>query len=289
MSKRNLLNLGLFLFIIILLVLVIYEPGKTKPVKPTTLTSLKSNDINSIKINRNSASVSEKNIEFKKTDNIWMIVKPHQLTANTFRIESILKLLSSVSFSQNSLEKLDKSSFGLDRPQVSITFNGTTKINFGHNKSLKNHRYVEINSTLHMIPDTFHYQLIAKAESYISHKVLSEKSNIIQLKLPNMTLDKKEGKWDISPKQKGFSADSVNQLISEWNLSQAYDINIANAQKNSKADIIIKLKNNKVLSFKLEKTKSSFNLINLNNNIRYILSKDRQDKLLNLNKINLDN
>ena len=288
MSKRNLLNLGLLIFILVLIALVIYEPGKKVAITPPTLTSLKTNDITHIKINRHHSKKNEQIIELEKKDDHWMMYKPHHIAANVFRIESILKLLSTVSFSQNNLIGLNPSTFGLNDPTITITFNKKTSIVFGHNKSLKNHRYVQVGSTLHLIADTFLYQLIAKSESYISHKILTDKNKIIKLSLPSISLKNTEGKWELTPKDENSSADSINQLISEWDLSQAYDINKIKPTPAYIPDITIKLKNNKIVRFKIEKNKNSFNLINIDSGVRYILSSNRKDKLLKLFKIHHD-
>ena len=282
MSKRNLLNLILLVFILALIALVVFEPGKKAPLTPPTLTTLNVSDIQQVSINRPNARAGEQNIVFEKTAAGWMLVKPYQQAANTFRIESILKLLSAVSFSQNNLANLNPNQFGLVNPQATITFNNNTTMVFGNNKSLKHHRYVKMGSTLHLVADTFLYQLTAKAESYIDHKVLREKSKIIKLSLPDLQLVQTDGTWDVTPKADNFSADSANQLISEWQLSQAYDLNIVKPQPKAKADISIHLANEKVIRFKIKNNKEHFNLVNIDSGISYILAKDRSNKLLNL-------
>jgi len=284
MTKRNLLNLILLAFIFVLIVFVIYEPGKDKAVTPPLLTKLKIDDIKNIKISRYQLPSDQQDISFSKTENGWRMSKPYPLTANTFRIDSILKLLSTVSLSQNNLEKLDPATFGLSKPRATITFNNTAII-FGHNKSLKHHRYVKIGSTLHMIKDTFFYQLTAKTESYIDHKLLPEKSKIIKLNLPTLKLEKEDEKWKVIPKADSFSADSINQLISEWQLSQAYDLHKVKSQPGSKPDITVHLKNNNVIRFKIKKDKENFSLLNIDSGLHYILSADRKNKLLNLSGI----
>lgn len=286
MSKRNILNLILFITILLLVVLVIYEPGKDKPITPTILTTLNADDINHIKIIRHQATKEEQDISFKRTDFGWQIEKPYNLSANTFRINSILELLSTVSLSQNNMGNLNPATFGLDKPNATIVFNDTTAVVFGHNKSLKNHRYVKIGSTLHMIKDTFYYQLTAKTESYIEHKLLPEKSKIFELNLPNLNLEKlSTGKWEVTPKKYSFSADAVNQLISEWQLSQAYDLNKTKAQSNINPDITITLSNKNIIRFKIKHNKENFGLFNIDSGIQYILSADRKNKLLNLSGI----
>ncbi len=241
MSKRNLLNLILLIFIIILLLFVIYEPGKKVAKTIPTLTNLHASDISTIKITRDKAKPSKKVLEFKKTAAGWVMLKPYQLAANKFRIESILKILSTESLSQNNLETLQRETFGLAKPTATITFNNNVSIKFGHNKSLKHYRYVELDSILHMIKDTFYYQLTAKPESYVSHKLLPENSKITRLNLPNLVVENTTGKWHATPNPKNKSADSMVQLINEWQYSQAYDINIVKTRQQHRPDISIQL------------------------------------------------
>lgn len=289
MSKNNLLNLGLLIFILALVVIVVYEPGKKEAITPPPLTNLESNSIYSIKINRHSAATDEQLLEFEKKPDGWAMLKPYSISANSFRIDSILKLLSAVSLSQNNLKNLNPNTFGLDKPAATITFNNNLSLVFGHNKSLKNHRYIQISSTLHMVADTFLYQLAAKAESYITHKLINTKSKLVKLTFPSMKLEKINSSWQVTPKADDSSADSANQLINEWQLSQAFDVNKVNPAPKNKPDIVIQLENNKKLRFKIESSNENLNLINIDAGIRYILSSDRKDKLLKLSNITQDN
>ncbi len=280
MSKRNLLNLILFTIIFILIIFVIYEPGKQVASLPPTLTQLKESEIKFIKISRDN-----KDIEFKKTGSKWVMLKPYSIAANSFRLQSIIKLASTVSLSQNNLEKLNLTNFGLDSPKASITFNDTT-IYFGHNKSLKHHRYIKIDNVLHMIKDTFYYQLTAKADSFISHKLIPSDKKITKLILPTVKLEIINGKWNVKPKPDIFSADSVTQLINEWKLSQAIDVKKTKENKTDQADINIQFKDETQYLFKIEKSDNNFILENITTGVRYSLSADRKNKLLTFSNIN---
>ena len=278
MPKRNLLNLTLLVFVALLISLVIFKPGKNIKTLPT-LTPLQASSITHIKLKRSHDKTA---IELLKKDNQWVMLSPHQQPANSFRIAAILKLLSAVSFSKNDLSNLNPVEFGFDQPGAIITFNNSTKIVFGHNKSLNHHRYVKIGSDLHLIADTFYYQLAAKTESFIEHKLLPLKTKITQLHLPSLSLKKKNGAWQLTPNSESYSADSANQLIDEWQLSQAYDIKINRLATTTKPDIEITTQNNKVLRFKLGNNNNDFSLTNIDSGISYILSADRKDKLLKL-------
>lgn len=287
MSTRNLLNLALLILVLVLISFVIFEPGKDKPITLPTLTKLKANDIQDITIKRRG---DKSNLIFNKTAQGWMMLKPYRQSANGFRLDSILKLLSATSYSQNSLMNLDPDKFGLKQPLATITFNKTA-IEFGNNNSLKHHRYVKIDSTLHMIPDTFYYQLAAKAASFINHKLITENIKITELTLPALKLVQHNGKWELSPrnsKSDKVSADSINKLIDEWQLSQAHDIKITKSTPKSKANIIINLSDGTTLRFKSNAHKDNFTLTNIDSGVRYILSSDRKDKLLKLSPIEKD-
>jgi len=277
MSKRNLLNLILFVFVTILVTLVIFEPGKETAIAPNTLTKLKTENIQHIRIARPNEPV----IELYKNEDGWQMSQPYQQSANVFRIKSILKLLNATSLSQNSLVNLNLFEFGLKKPLATITFNNDVSIEFGHNKSLNHHRYVKIGSTLHLIPDTFYYQLAANSESFINHKLLPEKSKIQKLILPAMELEQIEDRWNVTAKN-DFSADAINQLIDEWQLSQAYNITIDKKSNKLNADVKIYFKNSSPLYFNINEEQNNFNLTNVETGIRYILSADRKDKLLKI-------
>lgn len=288
MSKRNLLNLILLAFIAILAAIVVYEPGKDVATKPLLLTNLDKKDIRQIKITRHGADLPEQEVKLEKTSDGWKMTKPYAVSANSFRINSILEILSTVSYSQNSLQNLNLDTFGLAKPAATITFNNNVSLVFGHNKSLKNHRYIQIDSTLHLTPDTFFYQLAAKSESYIDHKILPKNRKITKLTLPKISLEKINGIWGNKAGKEELSADSTNQLIDEWQLSQAYDVNKTFAKIKYRKDITIHLNDGEIIHFNIENNKKSFNLINISNRVRYILSKDRENKLLSLSPVNQD-
>ncbi len=280
MSKRNLLNLSLLLTVIGLVLLVIYEPGKPEPKPLPKLTALNADAVTRIEINRHNAANDKKKIVLLKKEQGWIMQQPWQLPASPYRIEAMLKLLTAVSLSQNDLGKLKPANFGLEKPLLSVKFNDT-QIDFGHNKSLNYNRYVRIGSTLHMIEDRFYYQLVAKAEAYLDHRLLPEKSTIKLLDLPQLRLSRAEnGSWKTEPQGKNWSADTLNKLVEEWKLSQAFDIEKTVPEKDLRPDITIEFENGKRYRFKIESSKQKFSLVDIDRGLRFMLSADRKDRLL---------
>lgn len=104
-----------------------------------------------------------------------------------------------------------------------------------------------------------------------------------------MVLTKTNSHWQVTPEISDYSMDAVNKLINEWQLSQAYDVNKIKPTSNTKANIVIQYDSNKLYHFKIEASKNSFNLINLDSGVRYILSADRKSKLLTLSNTEENN
>lgn len=278
MSSRNLLNLVLFGIVLVLIVIVVVEPGKTPETTLTTLTTLKQDDISHILIQRDTGI----DIELQKTGGKWQMLKPFLLPANDFRMQSLLRLLETESYSQNDLSKLDISKFSLDKPRAKITFNHQYTILFGGNEPLQQRRYVQADNTLHLILDTFYYQLAAHETTYLDHSLLGGKQNINRLELPALTVEFKEGKWHAMPKQENISADAVTDLINQWRNTQAIKMQPVNEVISKDIAKIFFKDQEQPIVFHIQKNKGETALIRKDIGLAYILSEDVLKKLLNL-------
>lgn len=276
MNSRTLLNLAMLAVVAVLVIIVVTEPGKKHDITPPLLTSLTAANITTINISRR----GKPDIELVKNALHWKITKPYQLPANSYRIESILGLLSTVSFYQHDLSDLNEKDFGVDNPELTVSFNHDITISFGHNKHISHHRYVKIGHTLHLIQDTFYYQLAARAESFIDHSLLPAESRITQLQLPGFTLLQQDGKWQLHPPRSGVTTDSMLQLISEWQNSQAYEMKKITQLAQTNQHIIIDLADGTQVTFGIVASKEDFILQRDDVQLQYILPNDRKDKLL---------
>lgn len=281
MSSRNLLNLALLIIIIALVVIVIYEPGLTPEPENPRLTSLKQEDITHIYIRRD----TDADVELEKINGIWQMLKPYPVLAHDFRVETILRLCEAESHSQHDLTKLDKKTFGLDKPKATVTFNKQLKILFGDNEPLRQHRYVQINNTLHTITDSFYYQVASKVSTFIDHGLLAKDIAITKLELPEFTVELTKGKWQVSPQPENFSADAVTELINNWRNTQA--IEIAKAEKTTTGQIItIHIKDKPPVSFTIVKNDAGIAMVRNDIGLAYNISGDNFNRLTRLTVIN---
>ena len=278
MKSRNLLNLALLAVIVLLVALVIYEPGiEPEPVNPS-LTQLQQDDINHIYIQRD----TDEDVELQKIDDVWQMIKPYPVQAHDFRVQTILRLSEAESLSRNQLSTLNKANFGLDKPKATVTFNKQHKVLFGANEPLQQHRYVQINNTLHTITDTFYYQVASKVSTFIDHGLLPGNSAITKLELPGLVVELKQGKWQATPQPEDFSADSVTELVNNWRNSQAVEIASAGQVKTKQVmNIYIKDKP-QPLSFSVIKNEAGIALVRTDIGLAYNITQDSFNKLTRL-------
>lgn len=281
MSSRNLLNLGLLIFIVILVILLIYTPGKDEPAK-TKLTTLKQGDITHIKFTRNTLPP----VALTKQNGHWYMSDPYQVPANDFQVQTLLRLIETNSLARYDLHGKDLTKYKLDKPQASITFNDALTIEFGGTAALNQNRYVRIGDTMHLIIDTFFYQLNTKATYFVSHALLPSGSQITLLQLPDLKLELQDGKWNTSPQQEGFSADATTELINAWQFGQAMDIQPYTKKLNPesiKETITVALKKqHHPIQLELIKSNEKFILGRRDLGLQYIFPMETAEQLLRL-------
>jgi len=221
MSKRNLLNLGLLLLIAILVLLAVYEPGIEKPKEPPRLLSLKRDAVTHILIERG----EQKTVELSRDkQGKWQLVQPLKISASDFRISSLLRITEQKSLGDYPADKERLSRFGLDKPRVTLTLNGNTKVTFGNSTPLDQRRYVQVGNKIHLISDTLYYHLIGRYTTFIRQELLPEGSQISAITLPGQKVQWQDKKWLVEPKPEKYSPDQVTQLIDAWKFASAVEV-----------------------------------------------------------------
>lgn len=278
LNSRTLLNIGLFAFILFLVLLVVLEPGKEAEKKPAHLTELKQLDIKHIELQR----ANEPDIKLQKRDGVWYITEPYQLPANEFRAQSVSALAEAKSHLQYDAKTVELKKFKLNKPEISITLNNKVTLDIGGVDPIKNRRYVKNGDTLHLVSDTFYYQVRGKVTAYISYQILPPEIKLSKLVLPKFSLTQQEGDWKITPEQKGVSADSINEFVNEWRHAQSLEISEYKG-KIRKANVqIFQQDQDQPISFRLQRKNDSTFLIRNDLKLRYKLSDETAEKLQKL-------
>lgn len=220
LNKRTLLNLGLVSLALVLALVAWLEPGKKAAPEAENLTDLAASRVYKIRIERREG----KTVEIDRVDGMWLMREPVKAVANSFRIESLLRVTEYKSLGHNPVDGLDLAKYALDKPAVRLFLNDDIEMEFGESTPLDNRRYVRLGDTVHLIKDAAYYHLIGKWTTFLSQRLIDEGLQIDTLELPGLILRKHEGNWLPEPKPENFSADASTRLIQNWQSTQAIEV-----------------------------------------------------------------
>ncbi|NNG13867.1 MAG: hypothetical protein HKM22_01755, partial [Gammaproteobacteria bacterium] len=149
--SRNLLNLGLLVIILLLVAVVMWEPGQQQDVS-NKLSSLKSDDIHRIHIQRDGLQ----DIQLEKRHGNWNMLAPYRVAADNTRVRALLRLAdttSHVSFAAGDRKLAD---YGLKPVLAQVTFDDSL-FQFGNLEHISKRRYVLLpDNTIHLVTDLFY-------------------------------------------------------------------------------------------------------------------------------------
>ncbi|MDH5572298.1 MAG: DUF4340 domain-containing protein [Gammaproteobacteria bacterium] len=277
MSSRNILNLVLLATILVLVAVVFFKPGQIPEPVAIKLTTLSTTDITHILIERRNNS----NIVLVKESGIWRMQEPYHLHANDFRVQSVLRLAEAESISQHDLSNLNPAEFALDAPEVSVTFNGNTKLDFGNTAALQQNRYISTNGKLHLAAESSSYHLMSKAENFLSHALLEPGAKIVKLELPELTLTLADGKWSRLPESPDISADATTELLNEWRSAQALELRPYENMTGQPVKIYLQ-DNDTPVELMAKMSDDNFILANKAAGIQYTLPEEKMAQLFKL-------
>ena len=234
MQSRTLLNIVLFLFVALLAAYIYFNDQQQQQTSVSEqLTQLSADAITYIDIRHN-----QRHIELKKQDGKWRMLQPIDIDANSFRIDTILKMLNTVSHASYSATELDQDKYGLSDSGTSISFNDVS-IDFGIVNPINNYRYVRIGDSVHLIDDHFYPLLSSQTGTLVARELISSDAVIDKLELPEHTLYRDDnGNWQDS---KGAGPDAINETLHHWKHSQAFGVHNY-MQRDALAEIRVYLK-----------------------------------------------
>ena len=214
MKSRLLTNLFLLILAVGLGTFLFVDEIDQNGVKKLSTVSAES--INQIIIRHN-----KREIIIKKHDQEWRLFKPVEISANQYRIKTLLSLLGTNSHAQYRTDDLDLVKYGLDKGSTYISFNNT-KISFGKINPINNLRYLMINDELHLTDDNFYPLISSQIGTLIARELLPSGTIIRKLVLPEDTLLRDENQlWQSS---RDISGDAITETIYQWTHKQAFAV-----------------------------------------------------------------
>lgn len=168
------------------------------------------------------------------------MLQPIDIAANSFRIDTLLNMLKTVSHTAYSAAELELDKYGLSEASTSISFNNIT-IDFGVVNPINNYRYVRINDTVHLIDDHFYPLLSSQTGTLVARELIDGDAIIDKLVLPQQTLYRDENNlWHSSD---NTDPDAISETLHHWQHSQAFGVHNY-MQRESLADISVYMAGN---------------------------------------------
>ena len=271
-NSRLLLNIGLIIVVALLILLVVFEPGLNKNSVSSNLLAIDETQIATIRIIHN-----DETILLEKQNGKWMTTKPVKAEGNEFKINSLLNLAKTQSQAHYSTNEIDLAPIRLDKPRSRVFFNDI-EIAFGDIQPINHQRYVMVGNFVHLINDYYYHHTISSAGNYVSFSLLPPESKIKKIIFPdNSIIEYKEDNWTTNL---DISTDNITNLINEWRHAEALEVKLYNESKPDKQVTISISGITKPVIFFILKNGDDTWLINQSLTLKYLLTQDVAQKLL---------
>jgi len=284
MRYRWLINLSLLGIALILSIFVVFTPNDENGEETPKLTELDAEKVQYIRIEH--ADKEKKTLEFQKDEQgIWQIKSPLDLSANRFRMDNILRILSSQQYKKlTELPPLEE--VKLNPPQVRVQFNDLI-VDFGDISPIDDtRRYIKIGESVYLVMDMVYHFLMDSAPSFVNLSILGENPQITELRLPDYHLQQQEGTWTlvsaILNDNIDTSSDALTALIDNWKHTQALSVKeYKENEASNEGQIEVKLQDHS-LKLTIISTAPNLLLARPDKSVQYQLPITHIEKLLQL-------
>lgn len=214
-----------------------FKPGLDNEITITRITSLSADQIQNIRIHR---PLRNDLVLVKDNQHNWQLEYSPALPADQLQVNVLTGLAEQIAIRSYPASQLDLDKLQLDPAYATITLNQTT-ISFGNIDAIEDLRYTQVGDQVHLISDQYQPMIEARPTQLVRRALFSEHSKIREIRLPNLSLLKKDEQWVTEPEQPASAAE-IQQFINAWQLATAQHIR-ADDQTASDVDIEIILDN----------------------------------------------
>ncbi len=219
MHKRLLLNLVLLVVVGGLLLFYSVSDRQVTDDPMVLLSDIETTNINQIIINRS----ADDNIIFNKQQGRWMLTAPVRARANMARINALLRLPRSRSFTRIVAAHAALAPYRLDPAAVTLHLGSYTFL-FGTTDPLDERRYVLFDNSIHLINDSLFPQLLQAPMFFVSTRLIPEEEIIGSIRFADHLVTKVNQHWSLSPAAEAVSAMQLQDLVNAWQTAEARQV-----------------------------------------------------------------
>jgi hypothetical protein len=224
MNARTGINLLLLAAVAALALLAVFAPGQ-KEDEVARITPLQAADIHDISIE----VANRPKIVLRRDAESWRVRAPIEVSANEFRVQTVLRLAQAQSRGTFAADDKNLAQYGLDAPAARVKFNDTL-VDFGGTEPIDGRRYVRVGARIHLVTDTYFYQVQADLPAFVSQRLLPSGVHPSEIRLPlfGVRLDD-DGRWTLTPtavasEHRDLSADALSRFVDAWTMAEAVQV-----------------------------------------------------------------
>jgi len=148
-TKRLLLNLVLLAIVGALIAFVVLRKEDTGDLYATLYDHSIGNDAKEIIIH----SEGKEDVVIQREDKIWKVIKPSTFIADKEKVRHLFTLLSENAESSYDIKDKDLANYGLDKDNLSVSFNGVKMI-FGKFNEVTQQRFILKGNRMYLVSET---------------------------------------------------------------------------------------------------------------------------------------
>lgn len=219
LTRRWLLNLALLVVVAALGLYAWYrsgeEPVETRPL----LTNIDGAAVQTIEIIR----AEESPVRLKRDAAQWRLTAPLKARADSFAVDTLLRLLRAPAESITTPADGDLARYGFDRPRLTVRF-GKEAVRFGEGHPFKDEHYVQYDGRVYLIANRYYAQAAAPPTNLIDSRLIEPGRKLTELQLPDFRLTLKDGEWRRDPAIESLSSDRINGFVDDWRHARALQV-----------------------------------------------------------------
>jgi hypothetical protein len=202
------------LLAVIVIVLAWYLASTEPPAPEPVITRLAGFDpeaIQQIRITRTGKDV----IVLTKTLTGWDMNSPVEISANPFRINSILAISQTQALTLSDMDDITLTQLGFSPASVSLALDEHL-FTFGNTEPIHSGRYVMYDNTVYIVEDNLYQQLLQEPGFFINTRLLDADSKLVQIKYPGFELHFRDNVWVVVDDDITLTPDELNNVTATW-------------------------------------------------------------------------
>lgn len=216
MAPRTLVNVVLLLAVAGLAAFIALGPEQEPRVELEPLSNENPRAVSHVRLDLGPAGT----IELRRTEGTWQLVDPIRITANDFRVNTLIGVLGAPVHARVATGREDLSRFGLDVPRARLQLDDL-EIQFGDTEPIYGRRYLLYDGQVVLVDDAYFSHLSSSAANFVNPALLGHNAAPRSITIPGLRVFREGGGWAAEDGDAQVDADDITRLVDAWRNAQA--------------------------------------------------------------------